>query len=633
MKNEGKSHKEKERVREMKKNGNRPLSGIRGHVRAAACMLAAVLGVSVLCGEAGAESPVTDPERTASLTICKLKDNDAQIVSGTGYLQSLNGDPMEGIVFTIVKIADIAMVTEGGEVSAGFAGMDPGFLTLLADNGIQLQAGGNGDTAWYDAEAVSGALLAMNRTGGASPGEVQINDFVRGHESAIALPATDSAGKASVTGLPQGLYLAAETDVSGYISGTADPENGEAQTSGEVVYNPSSPFLVSLPMTGRTSSESGGAGSFWQYDVTVYPKNQTVSIPKYIVREKDGDTLQQTEDLEIGEAVKQVIAPSAPAVEPTITDTAGGRSKDRRYESYRIRDTMQEGLCLLSSPEEIVVKLGVKLAAPERLSDFDGFETLRFGEDYTVVTGEDRRSFEIVFQQAGLDRLNAAEVNSQAAVIFDCVLDGEASPGAGTAEAVKNQPELIWKNVNTAEASVQGNQPCVYTYRLQIRKLGLKDGTKAAISVSRGGEEMIFAREAEGIYHVWDAVRDAGQPQNRLSPSGSGDLEIRGLDADVYRFTETRTEEGHELLKSSFEVTLSGQDPSDGTLADAHLVSDGKEAPVSIDPAAAGTAVFAVRNYPSILLRTGGSGLLVFEAAGLTVLALALALRRRLQQL
>ena len=143
---------------------------------------------------------------------------------------------------------------------------------------------------------------------------------------------------------------------------------------------------------------------------------------------------------------------------------------------------------------------------------------------------------------------------------------------------------------------------------------------------------MTFAREAEGVYHVWDHFRDSGQAQNRLRPSGSGDLEIRGLDADVYRFTETATEAGHELLKSSFEVTLTGREPSDGTLEDVHLVSDGKEAPVSIDPAAPGTAVFSVRNYPSILLRTGGSGMLVFEAAGLTILALALALRRYRQQ-
>ena len=603
----------------MNKKGKCSAGLPRGCTGTAACLLAAVLALAGFCTEAAAEPSVIDPERPASLTICKLRDNDAQITTGTGYLQDVNEVPMEGIGFTIVKLADIVSVTDGGGAATGFSGVDAGFLSLLSENGIEVRREESQGETWYTPEALSDALLAMNRVGGTVPGEVQINDFVRGHGAAVGLPVTDSAGMTSVSGLPQGLYLAAETDVSGYVSGN---------DSGEAVYSPTSPFLVSLPMTGRVSSDDGEAGAFWQYDVTVYPKNQTVTIPKYIVQEKDGDTLQQSEDLEIGEVVRQVIAPSAPAVEPTITDLSGNTSRDRLYESYRIRDTMQAGLSLVSGADEITVLLGGKIPAPEKLSDFDGFETLVPGTDYTAVIGEDRRSFEVIFQQAGLDRLNAVSGESQAVVVFDCVLDGTASSKAGTAEAVRNQPELIWKNANTAEHSVKGNQPGVYTYRIIMHKEGLKDGSKAAFSVSRQGKELAFAREAEGIYHLWDGVLDTGKAQELIRPSASGQLEIRGLDADTYLITETATEAGHELLKASFQVTLAGREPSDGILTDVQLTSDGKTAPVRTDPAAPGTAVFTVRNYPSIVLRTGGSGLWIFEAAGLTVLALALAVRR-----
>lgn len=67
---------------------------------------------------------------------------------------------------------------------------------------------------------------------------------------------TDKNGKASFTDLPVGLYLLIETTV---------PES---------VTKPTTPFLVSIPMT-RVATEEG-KDKQWLYDVTVYPKNSTV---------------------------------------------------------------------------------------------------------------------------------------------------------------------------------------------------------------------------------------------------------------------------------------------------------------------------------------------------------------------
>ena len=66
----------------------------------------------------------------------------------------------------------------------------------------------------------------------------------------VAMNETDATGHTSASDMKQGLYLVVETRV---------PEN---------VTSTCNPFFVSLPMTTID-------GAAWNYDVTVYPKNQT----------------------------------------------------------------------------------------------------------------------------------------------------------------------------------------------------------------------------------------------------------------------------------------------------------------------------------------------------------------------
>ena len=64
------------------------------------------------------------------------------------------------------------------------------------------------------------------------------------------MPETDAYGHSSVSDLAQGLYVVVETYV---------PENVTSTTA---------PFLVSLPTTTND-------GDNWNYDVVIYPKNET----------------------------------------------------------------------------------------------------------------------------------------------------------------------------------------------------------------------------------------------------------------------------------------------------------------------------------------------------------------------
>ncbi len=66
----------------------------------------------------------------------------------------------------------------------------------------------------------------------------------------VAMSETDATGHTAASDMEQGVYLVVETRV---------PEN---------VTSTCNPFFVSLPMTTTD-------GAAWNYDVTVYPKNQT----------------------------------------------------------------------------------------------------------------------------------------------------------------------------------------------------------------------------------------------------------------------------------------------------------------------------------------------------------------------
>ena len=89
----------------------------------------------------------------------------------------------------------------------------------------------------------------------------------------VAMTETDATGHTSASNMEQGLYLVVETRV---------PEN---------VTSTCNPFFVSLPMTTMD-------GTAWNYDVTVYPKNQTgnPTLDK-TVREAKNSTCKNTGSL------------------------------------------------------------------------------------------------------------------------------------------------------------------------------------------------------------------------------------------------------------------------------------------------------------------------------------------------
>ena len=228
-------------------------------------LLAALMAIGLMT-TAFAE-PTIDPGKKASLSIYKYditkasKDDawDAESYVSTGLhddavVDKLAKYAIHGVEFTYLRVADITMnseVVEGQRqvgVLYGFDNSDRSnaVLSAIGMTGADAHKTDNGIN--YFTSDMLNNKLATPLTANATTVKNSLETAVK--NGGVAMPETDATGHASASDMEQGLYLVVETRV---------PEN---------VTSTCNPFFVSLPMTTMD-------GAAWDYDVTVYPKNQT----------------------------------------------------------------------------------------------------------------------------------------------------------------------------------------------------------------------------------------------------------------------------------------------------------------------------------------------------------------------
>ena len=234
--------------------------------RVVALLLAALMAIGLMSTAFAAE-PTIDTSKKASLSIYKYdittagKDGawDTESYVSTGLhddavVDKLAKYAIQGVEFTYLRVADIAMNNELVEsqrqvgVLYGFDGSERSnaVLSAIGLTGADAHKTENG-VNYFTSDILNNKLsaaLTANATTVKNELEVAVKN------GGVAMPETDATGHASASDMEQGLYLAVETRV---------PEN---------VTSTCNPFLVSLPMTTID-------GTAWNYDVTVYPKNQT----------------------------------------------------------------------------------------------------------------------------------------------------------------------------------------------------------------------------------------------------------------------------------------------------------------------------------------------------------------------
>ena len=234
--------------------------------RVLAMLMAAIMALSLIT-TAFAE-PTIDPAKNASLSIYKYDITtasaegawDAESYVSTGLhddaavVDKLAKYAIQGVEFTCLRVADITMnneVVDGQRQVGVLYGFDNSDRSTAVLSAIGLTAADahktEGGINYFTSDMLNNKLaaaLAANATNVKNALETAVKN------GGVAMTETDATGHTSASDIEQGLYLVVETRV---------PEN---------VTSTCNPFFVSLPMTTID-------GTAWNYDVTVYPKNQT----------------------------------------------------------------------------------------------------------------------------------------------------------------------------------------------------------------------------------------------------------------------------------------------------------------------------------------------------------------------
>ena len=218
-----------------------------------------------------------------------------------------------------------------------------------------------------------------------------LETFIR--NGGTAMDPTSEVGKTSAKDLSVGLYLLVETKVPEMVTSTTNP------------------FFVSLPMTtvtGNDNSASQDGGTAWNYNVVVYPKQET-GIPtlEKTVREAKADTGKNEGSASITDGFAHTATGSAGdtmeyqivSTLPTITSQATALS------TYNFYDTLCEGLTY-SKDAGVTIEFFTDAAATHKAASWN-----KDSGKFSVTYSEDGRHMTVDITKAGLEEINGATTN------------------------------------------------------------------------------------------------------------------------------------------------------------------------------------------------------------------------------
>ena len=588
-----------------------------------ALLMAALMAIGLMT-TAFAE-PTIDPAKKTSLSIYKYDITtasaegawDAESYVSTGLhddavVDKLAKYAIQGVEFTYLRVADIAMSNElvdgqrTVDVLYGFDGSarSNAVLSAIGMTGADAHKA-KGGVNYFTSDMLNNKLaaaLAANATTVKNALETAV-------KSGVAMPETDATGHTSASNMEQGLYLVVETRV---------PEN---------VTSTCNPFLVSLPMTTID-------GTAWNYDVTVYPKNQagnpdlekTVREAKNSTGKNNGsltditDGYEHTASASIGDTVDYQIISTL----PTITSKASALSE------YTYVDTMSKGIRY--NKNDVVIEFFKGAGCTDKITTWD-----ENSGKFTVTYDDAANTITIRMTDTGL-----SEINEATTVYTDSVKRGYSDctmrisyAATLTADAKMgdtdnpNEVVLTWKRTNTTYFDTLKDCCHVYTYGIDVLKQFSDNGGNLRNVKFRLHNDtdnvFVIAEQKDGVYYA-KGFASKKSDATTFVPNGSGHIVVKGLEDDTYSLTEIATDKGYVLLKEAVKIVIktaeSGQCEKCGTkLLTASATVNGKD--VSMTDGNAIVPLTVVNNPGFDLPKTGGYGTWMFTIGGVALLGAA----------
>ena len=592
--------------------------------RVLAMLMAAIMALNLIT-TAFAE-PTIDPSKKASLSIYKYDitkaSNDSawnvESYVSTGLhddtvIDKLAKYAIQGVEFTYLRVADITMnseVVDGQRqvgVLYGFDNSDRSTAVLSAIGLTGAEAHkSEGGINYYTSDALNNKLSAV-LTANATTVKNALEAAVK--NGGVAMIETDTAGHTFADQMEQGLYLVVETRV---------PEN---------VTSTCNPFFVSLPMTTID-------GAAWNYDVTVYPKNQTgnPTLDK-TVREAKNSTGKNTgslTDIKDGYAhtatasVGDVVDYQIISTLPTITSKASSLSE------YTYVDTLSKGIRY--NKNDVVIEFFRDPVCADKINTWD-----ENSGKFTVAYDDTANTMTIRMTDTGL-----SEINEAATVYTDSVKRGYSDctmrityAATLTADAKMgdtdnpNEVVLTWKRTNTTYFDTLKDCCHVYTYGIDVLKQfsdGKGDIQDVKFLLHNDSDDCyIIADLKDGIYYA-KGITTKKSDATTFVPNSSGHIIVKGLEDDSYSLTETATDKGYVLLKDAVKIIIkaaeNGQCEKCGAkLLTASATVNGKD--VTMTDGSAIVPLTVVNNPGFDLPKTGGYGTWMFTIGGVVLLGAA----------
>ncbi len=588
-------------------------------------LLMAALMVIGLMTTAFAE-PTIDPTKKASLNIYKYDITtasaegawDAESYVSTGLhddavVDKLAKYAIQGVEFTYLRVADIAMSNElvDGQrqvgVLYGFDSSDRSTAVLSAIGMTNADAHKTDNGINYFTSDVLNNKLAAALTANATTVKNALEAAVK--NGGVAMTETDATGHTSTDQLEQGLYLIVETCV---------PEN---------VTSTCNPFFVSLPMTTIDGSE-------WNYDLTVYPKNQTGNPDlEKTVREAKNSTGKNTgslTDIEDGYAhtatasVGDVVDYQIISTLPTITSKASSLSE------YTYVDTMSKGTRY--NKNDVVIEFFRDAGCTDKITTWD-----ESSGKFAVAYDDAANTMTIRMTESGL-----SEINGAATVYTDSVKRGYSDctmrityAATLTADAQMgdtdnpNEVELTWRRTNNTYFDTLKDCCHVYTYGVDVLKRFSDNGgdlRNVKFKLRNDTDDVyVVADQKDGVYYA-KSIATKKADATIFVPNSSGHIVVKGLEDDAYSLTEIATDKGYVLLKEAVKIVIktseNGQCEQCGAkLLTASATVNGKDA--SMTDGNAIVPLTVVNNPGFDLPKTGGYGTWMFTIGGVVLLGAA----------
>lgn len=592
--------------------------------RVLAMLMAAIMALGLIT-TAFAE-PTIDTSKKASLSIYKYDitkasaegawDTESYISTGlhdNAVVDKLSKYAIQGVEFTYIRVADVTMnneVVDGQRTVSVLYGFDnsdrsTAVLSAIGLTGADAHKTENG-VNYFTSDMLNNKLaaaLAANATNVKNALETAMKN------GGVAMPETDATGHTSASDMEQGLYLVVETRV---------PEN---------VTSTCNPFFVSLPMTTID-------GAAWNYDVSVYPKNQTgnPNLEKTVRENKNStgkhngsltdikDSYAHTATASAGDTVDYQIISTL----PTITSKASALSE------YTYVDTLSKGIRY--NKNDVVIDFFRDAGCTDKITTWD-----ENSGKFTVAYDAAANTMTIRMTDTGLSEINEATTvytDSVKCGYSDCTmrityaatLTSDAQMGN---KDNPNEVELTWKRTNTTYYDTLKDCCHVYTYGIDVLKQFSDNGGKVQnvkfLLHNDTDDVYVIADLKDGVYYAKGFAAKKADATTFV-PNAQGHVVVKGLEDDAYSLTEIATDKGYVLLKDSVKIVIktaeNGQcEKCSAKLLIASATVNGKDA--SMTDGNAIVPLTVVNNPGFDLPKTGGYGTWMFTIGGVALLGAA----------